>query len=109
MTSVWSFATTLTFVFVVCQQPENQTQLSAWSRPSKLLKQEILTTTFVENDYQLLLDTSGWVDATLFLSDGSERDLVLKILPKKLVARAYFHLGRHRTVEPDPFGEAGFS
>ena len=71
-----------------------------------------MTCSVVEYDYQLLSDTSGWVDATLFLSDGSEKygiDPVVKILPKKLAAGAYFHLGRHRTVEPDPFGEAGFS
>ena len=36
-------------------------------------------------------------------------DLVVKILTKKLVAGAYFHLGRHRRVEPYPCGEAGFS
>ena len=71
-----------------------------------------MTCSGVEYDYQLLSDTSGWVDATLFLSDGSERDrivLIVKILPKKLAAGAYFHLGRHRTVEPYLCGEAGFS
>ena len=71
-----------------------------------------MTCSVVEYDYQLLSDTSGWVDATLFLSDGSEKDgidLVVKILPKKLAAGAYFHLGRHRTVEPYPCDEAGFS